>query len=541
MRFRRCVTGAVSIALGAMAFQATAACTDRTDPLASPVAGVTLVFNDGAAARVALQHGQIQEDGRLRQPALVPSAASLPAGRFGPAEGQVVYLESDDKGGRRVCRLEQWESRVYSPLERAQPDGKPGLRRDPAGKVQAASSRPMPGQQRNPILAKLTPHYFMTRVDAFFYDAGGHLVEARMHETPEITVASNHAARSVVADRLTFCARYDAQGRMTMASGPSEAVSVQPGFQCSQVAPDTAAMTTYAYYPDGTLLSQLRTPGPGQADDDTASQPPSARGRGQGNAWLKDKDARRQEALFNFIPKQGIYTFATHDMGFATFDAQPPYEQRSTDGSAKLAYDFPTQPVPLSVIDDQFASLDRYPRIRTYPHRSGSTVMEFFDANRRAPRQRQWRGADLNRQEMYGANGKLTRVIHYGGMPQEVAREDLKRYAESGVLKVTPTTSGYASYRVYDYDATGRERLVFVCWQHDVPSNRPLRHFPWWTPDPTPKRSKEDALIYGMKNVANRCGTPDGKMLIQGLAQINAYMAKQYGYDVEKLSYDDVR
>ena len=64
-------------------------------------------------------------------------------------------------------------------------------------------------------------------------------------------------------------------------------------------------MTTYAYYPDGTLLSQLRTPGPGQADDDTASQPPSARGRGQGNAWLKDKDARRQEALFNFIPKQG--------------------------------------------------------------------------------------------------------------------------------------------------------------------------------------------------------------------------------------------
>jgi hypothetical protein len=40
-----------------------------------------------------------------------------------------------------------------------------------------------------------------------------------------------------------------------------------------------------------------------------------------------------------------------------------------------------------------------------------------------------------------------------------------------------------------------------------------------------------------MKNVANRCGTPDGKMVIQGLAQIDAYMAKHYGYDVEKLSY----
>ncbi|HBS63177.1 MAG TPA: hypothetical protein DEB32_10770, partial [Stenotrophomonas sp.] len=80
-------------------------------------------------------------------------------------------------------------------------------------------------------------------------------------------------------------------------------------------------------------------------------------------------------------------------------------------------------------------------------------------------------------------------------------------------------------------------------WQHDVPSNRPLHRFPWWTPDsaPTPTRGREAALIYGMKNVANRCGRPDGTMLIQGMGPINTYMATQFGYDVEQLVYDKGR
>ncbi|MCF7750824.1 hypothetical protein KQ945_08700 [Bacillus subtilis subsp. subtilis] len=502
---------------------------------------MTLMFNDGESARAVLQREQIQEDGRLRLPGVTPPAATRPAGTFGPTQGQVVYLESDGKGGQRVCRVEQWESRTYSPLELPQAGGAPGLRRDAAGKVRALAYRVQPAQERNPILAKLAPHYFMTRVDAFYHSADGRLVEARMHETPEIIAAANHAARTVVADRLTFCARYDAQGRLTMTSGRNAPVSLSPGFQCGQVAPGMAEMSSYRYYPDGTLLANLRTPGPVQPDDDAA--PRQAQPRGQGNVWFNGTGAaaRRQEALFNFIPDQGLYTLATGNMTFASFDAQPLYKERTQGGHAKLQYDFPLRPVPLTVIDDGFATLERYPRVRTYPHRSGLQVLEIFDANRRAPRQRQWRTLDLSRQETYNAKGALVQVVHYGAAPRDAYPEDLKRYAQSGVLKLTPTTNGYASYRVYDYDAAGEESLVFVCWQHDVPGNKPYRHFPWWTPDPAPKRSKEEALIYGMKNVANYCGTPDGKVVVQGLSAIDSYMAKHYDYGVEKLSYDAAR
>jgi hypothetical protein len=538
------VLGLLVVALWATSARAGAACSDRANLLTSPVSGVSLLFNGGEREGVMLLGQRFDGEGSLRVPGMMPAVAELKQGKFGPAGGQVVYLEPDGGGGQRVCRLEKWESRVYSPMARPQPDGTPGVRRDESGNIRAVPYRAVPAQERNSILAKLTPHYYMTRAEAYFHDQGGHLVEARLQETDDVNALSPRYPKTLMFDRLAFCAEYNAKGQLISTTGDiSETLSKVPGAQCAGLQVGEVALYTYRYYADGALLAELRTPQRKEEDDGLDARDAPGEWRGQGNAWLDvtGPGAERKGVFFGFFKTKGIYSLSTEYMGFAAYDAQLFYKELSSNGSKKLQYDFPTQPVPLSVIDDQFASLDKYPRIRTYPHRSGSTVMEFFDANRRAPRQRQWRGADLNRQEMYGADGRLTRVIHYGGMSQEVAREDLKRYAESGVLKVTPTTSGYASYRVYDYDAKGKERLVFVCWQHDVPSNKPLRHFPWWTPDPTPKRSREDALIYGMKNVANRCGTPDGKMLIQGMGPINTYMAKQYGYDVEKLSYDQVR
>jgi len=538
------VLGLMVVALWAASARAGAACSERADLLASPVSGVSLLFNEAGRQRITLQWPQVQIDGSLRVPTLLPAVADDHHGRFGPTEGQVVYLERDGNGGQRVCRLEQWESRAYSPTERPRPDGAPGLRRDESGNIRAVPYRDVPAQERNSILAKLTPHYYMARAEAYFYDQGGHLVEARLQETEDVNALSPRFPKTLMIDRLAFCAVYNAKGQLTSTTGGiNETLTTVPGTQCAELQGGDVAISSYRYHADGTLLAELRAPRKKEEDNGLDAREAPGEWRGQGNAWLDatGPGGGRKGVFFGFFKTKGIYSLSTEYMDFAAYDAQPLYKELSSDGFKKLQYDFPNQRVPLSVIDDQFASLDKYPRVRTYPHRSGFTVMEFFDANRRAPRQRQWRGADLNRQEMYGADGRLTRVIHYGGVSQEVAREDLKRYAEIGVLKVTPTTSGYASYRVYDYDAKGKESLVFVCWQHDVPSNKPLRHFPWWTPDPTPKRSKEDALIYGMKNVANRCGTPDGKMLIQGLAQINAYMAKQYGYDVEKLSYDEVR
>lgn len=105
------VKGRLAVALSAMlsvyALQAGAACNDRADPLVSPVDGVVLKFNDGATGRVRLQGEQVQDDGRLRLPSLVPGVAELPAGKFAPTTGQVVYLESD---GRRASASVAWNN-----------------------------------------------------------------------------------------------------------------------------------------------------------------------------------------------------------------------------------------------------------------------------------------------------------------------------------------------------------------------------------------------------------------------------------------------
>ncbi len=527
--------------------QAAANCSDRADLLVSPVAGVSLMFTGTTGQWVSLLGPQTYDEGTVDVPALVPTVAELKRGMLGATEGQAVYLEPDGKGGQRICRVEHWESRVYRPKNYPQRDAPPVLRRDSDNKVRAVPYRRWAGQERNPILAKLTPYYYMARVDAYFYDQGGHLVEARVQETEDVNALRQRYPTELMIDRLTFCARYNAQGQLIWTTGEmSEVMAEVPGAQCEGLQTGRMETTSYSYQADGSLLARLFVPKKRDAAE------PRGEGLaldpdewwGQGTAWPSASVPQHERKLvyFGFTNKAGILGLYTENTGLAAYDAQPPYKELLRDPNRKLRYDFP-QPVPLSVVDDHFATLDKYPRVRRYPHQSGLTVIEFFDGNSRTPRLRQWRSVELSRQETYNAEGKLVQVIYSGGRALKVYPEDLRRYAESGVLKVTPTRSGYASYRVYTYDANGKESLTFVCWQHDVPSNRPLHRFPWWTPDPapTPTRGREAALIYGMKNVANRCGRPDGTMLIQGMGPINTYMATQFGYDVEQLVYDKGR
>ncbi|WP_262071637.1 hypothetical protein [Stenotrophomonas sp. Marseille-Q5258] len=527
--------------------QAAANCSDRADLLVSPVAGVSLMFTGTTGQWVSLLGPQIYGEGDLRVPALRPAVVDLKEGKLGFTDGQVVYLEPDGKGGKRVCRTERWESRVYQPLNYAHRDGTPDLRRDRDNKVRAVPYRRWAGQERNPILAKLTPYYYMARVDAYFYDQGGHLVEARVQETEDVNALRQRYPKELMIDRLTFCARYNAQGQLIWTTGGMfESLVNVPGAQCAGLQTGEVDSTSYRYYADGKLLSELRVSRGSDVSPRTSQRDASKQGEwsGGGTAWSNVHVPQRERSSVHFIftNKKGITRLYAENMGLAAYDAQPPYKELLRDPNRKLRYDFP-QPVPLSVVDDHFATLDKYPRVRRYPHQSGLNVIEFFDGNSRTPRLRQWRSVELSRQETYNAEGKLVQVIYSGGRALKVYPEDLRRYAESGVLKVTPTRSGYASYRVYTYDASGKESLTFVCWQHDVPSNRPLHRFPWWTPDPapTPTRGREAALIYGMKNVANRCGRPDGTMLIQGMGPINTYMATQFGYDVEQLVYDKGR
>lgn len=517
------------------------ACTDRLDPLASPATGVSLLFSNGQGGGVGVATPRLLPGGRLAPPAVSPALKELKAGKFDQWGGDVVFTEDDGRGGKRVCRVETWKSRTLNAVVRDSLGGKPERLRDSDGRVAAIAYMPTPAQERHPVLVKLLPHYYMSSATAFYYDGSNNLIEVDRYMSPEANRLNPKYPLKIVARSVLYCFRYE-DGRLVQSAGlPGPSVSKDPAFSCGQLKAGEHSLERYRYNANGTLRAMLNYYGEGDADASDSQRKPG--GGGYGSIWLPERlpSGEQARAELHFNAKDELTNLSTTFLEFAAADAQPSYAARGDAGGSTLEYRFPGSPVPLSVIDEGFAAIGSYPRVRIFPHRSGMTVSEVFDAGSRKPRQRQWRSLDLNRQEMYGGNGKLTRVVQYGAAPQDAYEEDLKGYAESGVLKVTPTTTGYASYRVYDYDTAGKERLTFVCWQHDVPSNKPLRHFPWWTPDPTPKRSREEALVYGMKNVANRCGTPDGKMVVEGLAAIDSYMAKTYGYDVEKLSYGEAR
>lgn len=527
------------LACGAFSPSGVVACTDLRDPISSPVEGVIYRFNDGQSVSVGVTRPEVLQDGSLKLPRVTPAIQSLPEGRFDQWGGQAVLLESDGRGGRRICRVEEWESRTFDPVARTRfggvarkrtgDDQKPGVIRYEGASKNAT----------NPVVRKLLPHYFVSSVRAFRYDDDNNIIEVRNHESPERNALRTRHPLPIRKDQLLTCFVYE-KGRLVTASGvDSPEVSVTPGFSCGDLAVGNSQYDSYRYNADGSVLAKLTQYG-ANAVPDTHAEGAShdARG-GEGLVWVGK--GRRNLVTIYFKPLKGLTELVASDPGVLPSDVTDVFESGYSSSSGQLEYWFPHEPVPLSVIDEQLATLDHYARVRIYPHRSGMRVWEVFDRKSRVPRQRQWRGLDLARQETYGDDGKLRRVIHFGPVVESAYSEDLRRYAEEGVLKVTPTVRGHASYRVYDYDAAGKERLALVCWQHDATSNKPLRHFPWWTPDPAPKRSKEEALLYERKNVSNRCGTPDGKMLVEGMSPIKNYMAATYGYDTEKLSTDEVR
>ncbi len=303
-------------------------------------------------------------------------------------------------------------------------------------------------------------------------------------------------------------------------------------------------VTGYTYYPDGSVeVVDMRRPKTLSAGKDTTGTLPaggderSGAWTGQGVVYLKEggSDHTVREVHFDSNEEHGLVRLKSYSAAIAAFDMTPIFSQRASGQNQELRYTFPAEAVPLRAAGDQFSGIVGYTRVRNYQHQSGQRIFEIFSPGAKHPRERQWRTLDLNRQENYDTSGKLTRVILSGPAPADGYTENLRAYAEKGVLKLTPLTNGYSSYRVYDYDATGKESLSFVCWRYEVSTNKPYAHFPWWEPDPRPKRSREAELQYGRTQVGTRCGTPDGKMIVEGMGPVKKLMETKYGFGTTKL------
>lgn len=421
--------------------------------------------------------------------------------------------------------------------------GRPVSLVDHSGQVATVTYTSTPAQERNPVLAKVLPYYFLDTAVAYYYDERGRLTEIARYTSPEMrSVIDKHSAQEVTR-LVLYCFTYR-DGNLELAAEFSSKGPVTPaGFSCDQLRRAGVTYDSYRYHADGTLSAQLQH---FRVNPEEGNGPPrlfrTAGSAGSGTKWLRGSGkGERVSVVFRFSAANALTSLQTTDANLFKRDAQALYAERAQGEGAITRYSFPVQPVPLALVGNEFSGLERYPRVRRYSHRNGSQIVELFNAGARIPRQRQWRNGDLNRQEMYAADGKLTRVIQFDRQRgEDDGRDALKTYAESGVLNVTPITSGPSSYRVHDYNVQGKARLVFVCWEYDVRDDSPSEHFPWWTPDPQPRGDKR-VTRFGKGYYATRCGTPDGAVLVTGYDRIKRYMAATYGYDTEKLSADDVR
>jgi len=427
---------------------------------------------------------------------------------FDSSGGSVYYLEQGPHG-RRICRAEEWKRRSLKMRDKAVPD------------------------YLHPAVKGVYPYFEMHQANTIQYNPDGSLASIQL-----LDAAGRKTTR--------FCALYDAQGRIEVASQSSGvALSDHPDFHCSQLrdSPPRGMTWYFTYRADGALVSvtdkeATRKRGEEPDRDDTGRGTEATDGAWTANGYMYvDVANRRREVAISFhgSDRQGLQGVQDSSAAIVPSDATTLFAQRSRDVQQKLEYTFPGERVPMELATGLFEGVTKYSRVREYRHRSHSRIFEVFAPGSSRPRERQWRTLDLNRQENYDANSKLTRVILSGPVSGDAYTENLRAYAEKGVLKLTPLTNGYSSYRVYDYDAAGKETLSFVCWRYEVSTNKPYAHFPWWEPDHRPKRSREDELQYGRTQVGTRCGTPDGKMIVEGMGPVKKLMETKYGFGTTKL------
>ncbi|WP_414552894.1 hypothetical protein [Stenotrophomonas forensis] len=437
-----------------------------------------------------------------------PDLAKLNNVPFDSNGGSVYYLETTGQG-QRICRAEEWRRRESKLIGEAPP------------------------QSLHPAVKLLYPYFEMHKAHELDYDASGQLTSIQQTGT---------SGRKVT----TFCALYDENGRVEVANESSGLiVSEDPHFQCSDLRDKPVSVDTryFSYRPDGFLALDMTKKAARKLGESAEQEDVDFGTEATDGAWYAQGDFffngasihHRIGASFQMSDKRGLTGIQSKSFAIASSDSTPVFEQRSRDEGRELNYTFPGERVSPDVLKGQFDGVTAYTRVREYFHRTGQRIFEIFAPGAKYPRERQWRTLDLNRQENYDANGKLTRVILSGPVSGDAYTENLRAYAEKGVLELTPLTSGYSSYRVYDYDAAGRETLSFVCWRYEVSTNKPYAHFPWWEPDPRPKRSREAELQYARTQVGTRCGTPDGKMSVEGMGPVKKLMETKYGFGTAKL------
>jgi hypothetical protein len=533
-----------------------AQCNDRALPLNSPVSGVRLQLVGKLKGHHFAHVARLQdmsyvfEDYRVQASTVrFDEKDSGYTNTFTVVGGTTIYWEPDGKGGERICREERWESRRYTgssyPTSPSARESRDAIRKidvpDPV------PYRPNLAQERNPILKKITPYYFVRTVRAFYYNSASQLVEATHHDSDEVNTSSilkksREYREDVTPSRTDFCAFYDAKGR------PS--ITAQLGYlfgtarTCAEVGRDKAKVKEFIYGKNGQLLAEIGTQATPKLSDKPKKEWSESEeekiplnlakyGAWSGQAQLLnniDSFGKDLYLVANLNEKHGVFEIRSNreELGIKDYTKLVP---RTPKGERDMFYIFPDY-TPPSILQEGMAGIYKHHRVlRTTWGEKGAALFEEFLPNSHQLNRRSWYGLEGGYRDEFYKNGRLTRAINRSYALEDAGyKEDLRRYADIGVLKVTPSDRFHENYRLYEYDEKGNETFKLMCWDHDTHKNAPWKKFPWWQPEAkTMTESQEET--YRQNNVSMRCGTPDGQNVLPAMdITIDQYMKKTYSF-----------
>jgi hypothetical protein len=356
--------------------------------------------------------------------------------------GYIYYYEPDGKGGRRLCRREEWANRTvmafkpytakrgeYQTIPREKHYGYSGQPLDRA---------PQPDQVHNPALAEIAKTYVPVSAIRYLYDAAGRLVESMTFDE------LNWEEGSAKPTNWQFEANHGLQCRLYRPDGKLwRYIHGQiDGADCSHARPNNSNYFEYRYDTNGQYLGSIQN-----------SRTKSENGGGEGwhQTWELSIAGHRVQAEAN--SEIGVLFVTGAVNRIAPKDNNP----LNTNGGV---YFFPNHDAPVSLLDD-FPKIYNYRRIRE--RGTGiARMVEAFPAGSSQLTARVWLNTynnNLLRQEQY-KDGKLVRVINtdFADEPtQEYYEEHLEKYA----VKIKPAN---LVQRVYEYDDKGNEKLVAISW-----------------------------------------------------------------------------
>jgi hypothetical protein len=361
----------------------------------------------------------------------------------------VAFYEPDGKGGRRICRVEEWSPR--------HPDGprKPGERG-------YAAVWGEPTLSNFPVLKALTAEHKPEKLYLYMYDSAGRLAEWRLHNF-NAEWATDIQPHVYSNSHRSECFIYDSAGRLTqyIMSPPSD------GVPCTQATRENSSRMLYRYDAGGRYVGSVQQSGNGEPKPDP--------GMGSGTRLSPEPVHVKWYETYRLRPRADIYHEAEADAlwGLRFVTGLPQIENVSDrkvpDDQLRAIYRFP-QPTPTSVMDGLPMSVKAYRRVRIGPATASGTASEMYPANGGITERILSRnmGGNVFRHERFNKDGKVYQVINDGlledGKPSTLYQEDLVTLDKVLAHPKINVPRTHVRLRVYEVNAAGQHTLTAISW-----------------------------------------------------------------------------